>query len=98
MQDNLDTKLVDGELHHTDAVEERISLSDRFGLWISFHQSNLQQYLKIVDSYFPHYEGNREQLHETARLFATSMAAKSGRTAKQFYNQYLNTDEERCGN
>ena len=94
MHDNMDTRLVDGELHYPDAVEERISLSDRFGLWISFHQTNLQQYLKIVDSYFPNYKGSREQLHEAARLFSVSRAAKSGRTAKQFYNQYLENDAE----
>ncbi len=98
LQDNLDSRLVDGELHYADAIEERISLSDRFGLWISFHQTNLQNYLKIIDSYFPHYKGNREQLHEAARLFSMSRAARSGRTAKQFYNQYLDNDEELSGN
>lgn len=98
MHDNTDTRLVDGELHYTDAVEERISLSDRFGLWISFQQTNLQQYLKIVDSYFPNYRGSREQLHEAARLFSLSRGTKSGRTAKQFYNYYLDSDEKQSEN
>ena len=89
LQDNLDSRLVDGELHYADAVEERISLSDRFGLWISFHQTNLQQYLCIVDSYFPDYQGNREELHEAARLFAMARGSRNGRTAKQFYNSYV---------
>ena len=89
LQDNLDSRLVDGELHYADAVEERISLSDRFGLWISFHQTNLQQYLRIVDSYFPDYQGNREELHEAARLFAMARGSRNGRTAKQFYNSYV---------
>ncbi len=89
MQDNLDSRLVDGELHYADAIEERISLSDRFGLWISFHQTSLQHYLRIVDSYFPDYQGDREQLHEAARLFAMTRASRNGRTAKQFYNSYV---------
>ncbi|MGW8227826.1 MAG: ATP-binding protein, partial [Gammaproteobacteria bacterium] len=51
MQDNLDSKVIDGELHYSDAIEEKISLSDRFGLWLSFYQPNLEGYLQIVDSY-----------------------------------------------
>ena len=92
MQDNLDTRMIEGELHFSDAVEERISLSDRFGLWLSFYQTNLEAYLKIVDSYFPDYQGNRETLHEAAKLYAMARAAKSGRTAKQFFNQYQNPE------
>ena len=86
MQDNLDSKVVDGELHYADAIEEKISLSDRFGLWLSFYQPNLEGYLKIVDSYFPEYAGDRKALHEAARMFAMARASRSGRTAKQFYN------------
>ena len=41
-QDNLDSKVIDGELHYNDAIEERISLSDRFGLWLSFHPIDLR--------------------------------------------------------
>lgn len=86
MQDNLDSKVVDGELHYADAIEEKISLSDRFGLWLSFYQPNLEGYLKIIDSYFPEYAGDRKALHEAARMFAMARASRSGRTAKQFYN------------
>lgn len=88
MKDNLDTKIVNGELHYSDAVEEKISLSDRFGLWISFYPTSIEEYLKIVDSYFPNYSGNRSELHKAAKLFAHQRASKSGRTAKQFYNFY----------
>jgi len=90
MQDNLESGVIDGELHYSDAIEEKISLSDRFGLWLSFYQPNLQGYLDIVDSYFSDYEGDREVLHEEARRFAMSRASRSGRTAKQFYNYYSN--------
>ena len=93
MQDNLDTKVVNGELHYSDAVEEKISLSDRFGLWLSFYTPNIEGYLKIVDSYFPDFKGSREELHEAAKLFSATRASKSGRTAKQFYNYYAEKDE-----
>lgn len=88
MKDNLDTEIVDGELHYSDAVEEKISLSDRFGLWLSFHPINMEKYLAIVDRLFAGYPGDRERLHEAARMFSMSRASKSGRTARQFYNYY----------
>ena len=93
MQDNLDSKVIDGELHYADAIEEKISLSDRFGLWLSFYQPNLEGYLKIVDSYFPDYPGDRSALHEAARMFSMVRASRSGRTAKQFYNNYSGEKE-----
>lgn len=92
MKDNLASEIIDGELHYSDAIEERISLSDRFGLWLSFYQPNQEGYLKIVDSYFPDYQGDRSALHEAAKVFAASRASKSGRTAKQFYNYYSMKD------
>ena len=94
MRDNLDTRLVDGEVHYSDAVEEKISLSDRFGLWLSFYPQKTETYLDIVDSYFADFDGDRADLHQAALEFANRRAAKSGRTARQFYNAYafLNRD------
>lgn len=92
MKDNLDTKIVNGELHYSDAVEEKISLSDRFGLWISFYPTSIEEYLRIVDSYFPNYTENKDALHEAAKSFSQQRASKSGRTAKQFYNFYSDKD------
>ncbi len=88
MSDNSDINIVNGEIHYSDSVEEQISLSDRFGLWIAFYPENLETYLSVVDSLFPEVKGSREELHEAARLFAASRATKSGRTARQFYNYY----------
>jgi len=93
MKDNQQTKLVDGELHFSDAVEDKIALSDRFGLCLSFYQVNLKEYLNIVDSYFPNFKGNRKTLHQAAKLFSMTKASRSGRTAKQFYNYYSEQDD-----
>jgi len=93
MSDNLETSMVDGELHYSDSVEEKISLSDRFGLWLSFYQVDMEGYLKIVDSYFPKYKGDKDRLFEAARMFSVARASKSGRTAKQFYNYYSGIEE-----
>lgn len=86
--DNQATRVGGGEVHYSDAVEERIALSDRFGLWLSFYQPDFPCYLAIVDSYFPDYAGDRDQLHQAARLFAMARASRSGRTARQFFNAF----------
>ena len=78
-----------GELHYSDSVEEKISLSDRFGLWLSFYHGSQAEYLTVVDSYFKEYNGDRELLHGEALRFAQVRASRSGRTAKQFYNSYF---------
>ncbi len=84
----------DGELHLNDSVEERISLADRFGLSVSFYQGTFDAYLAIIDSYFPHYVGDRRELHIEARRFADSRGSRSGRTALQFYNHWVHTVSE----
>lgn len=90
--DNEGAKLVNGELHYSDAVEEKISLSDRFGLSLAFHPQSMAAYLEIVDSYFPDFQGDRDVLHQAAKLFSMGRATKSGRTAKHFYNYYSSED------
>ncbi|MGA1932289.1 ATP-binding protein [Arcobacter sp. YIC-464] len=90
--DNNGTKVGNnGEIHYSDSVEEKISLSDRFGLWLGFYHGSQQEYLKLVDFYFKDYNGNKEELHKQALMFAQSRASKSARTAKQFYNAYFNS-------
>ena len=88
-RDNEGTKIGNnGEIHYGDSVEEKISLSDRFGLWLSFYHGSQEEYLSVVDNYFKKYKGDRTLLHKEALLFAQSRASKSARTAKQFYNSY----------
>ncbi len=48
MSDNLQTRVEDAELHESEAVEEKISLSDRFGLWLSFYPFRQDAYLQVV--------------------------------------------------
>jgi len=94
MQDNRDSGLVEGELHYADAIEEKISLSDRFGLWLSFYAIGQDQYLAMVDHYFRGLSVDRDALHHAAKQFSQSKGgARSGRTAKQFYNFYSGKGE-----
>jgi predicted AAA+ superfamily ATPase len=88
MRDNLETQLIDGEVHYADAIEEQISLSDRFGLRLAFYPQQTEDFLSIVDSYFPDYPEDRAVLHKAALDFAHQNAAKNGRTARQFFNAY----------
>lgn len=88
MRDNLDTRLVNGEVHYSDTIEEIISLSDRFGLRLSFYPADTASYLEIVDSHFRDFPGDIERLHQQALAFAHQHAAKNGRTALQFYKAY----------
>jgi len=88
MEENQAAKLVGGEIHFPEAIEEKISLSDRFGLWLSFYPVNQDEYLAIVDSYFPDFRGDRAALHEAAKQFALLRGGRSGRAARQFYNGY----------
>jgi len=87
-KDNKLTQVSDTQIHYADAVEEKISLSDRFGLWLSFYQGSINDYLEIVDSYFSGVDCDKEVLHKEATMFSNYRASRSGRCAKQFFNFY----------
>jgi len=89
MRDNLASTHVNGEVHYADAIEEKISLADRFGLRLSFYSITQAEFLNIVDSYFRDYQGDRDALHKAAIQFAAERGARSGRVAKQFYSYYF---------
>lgn len=76
---------MDSEIHQKEAVNERLSLSQRFGLQISFYEGGFSEYLDIVDSYFKGFKGDTSELHLKAKQFAMLRASRSGRVAKQFY-------------
>jgi len=90
MQDNLDSSMVDGQLHPSDAIEEKISLSDRFGLWLSFHPFTQQQYLGVVEQSLKHYKLELTEKARTEALrFATQRGSRNGRIANQFATYWL---------
>lgn len=69
-----------------EAVEEKVSLSDRFGLWLGFHRCSQDEYLDMVYGYAAHFglEGNKDEMRAQALEWATTRGARSGRTAWQF--------------
>jgi len=73
-------------INPSEAVEEKVSLSDRFGLWLGFHKCSQEEYLEMVDSYAEHYglALARDVLHAQALEWATTRGARSGRVAFQF--------------
>jgi hypothetical protein len=69
-----------------EAVEERVSLSDRFGLWLGFHRCSQEEYLAMVAGYVAHYRigFGGEPLAREALEWATTRGARSGRVAWQY--------------
>jgi len=69
-----------------EAVEEKVSLSDRFGLWLGFHRCSQDEYLAMVQGYVAHYRipCGGEELERDALEWATTRGARSGRVAWQF--------------
>ena len=69
-----------------EAVEEKVSLSDRFGLWLGFHRCSQDEYLAMVDGYVAHYGITvaAEALRREALEWATTRGARSGRVAWQY--------------
>ena len=87
MSDNVKSEVRDGELHPAEAIEEQVSLADRFGLQLSFYPFSQDIYLQAVDALFPQV-ADREQLHIEAVRFATGKGVRNGRTAQQFFRQF----------
>lgn len=86
MRDNLDTRHSDGEVHPSEAIEEKISLSERFGLWVSFYPFDQETYLQIVRTWLSHF--GMSEMTAAARTEALQWAlqrgSRSGRVAWQF--------------
>ncbi len=86
MRDNLDTRHVGEEVHPSEAIEEKISLSERFGLWVSFYPFDQDHYLEIV-CYWLAYFGINEMtalIRTEALQWALERGSRSGRVAWQF--------------
>jgi uncharacterized protein len=75
-------------INPSEAVEEKVSLSDRFGLWLGFHKCSQDEYLEMIDGYAAHYslDMDHEELHRDALEWATTRGSRSGRVAWQYIN------------
>src|SRR5215467_10199790 len=81
MENERSTAINPGEV-----VEEKVSLSDRFGLWLGFHRCSQDEYLAMVTGYVSHYRipFGGEELEREALEWATTRGARSGRVAWQY--------------
>ncbi|AXV15305.1 AAA family ATPase [Neorhizobium sp. SOG26] len=73
-------------INPSEAVEEKVSLSDRFGLWLGFHKCSQQDYLTMIEGYAQHFDLglDQETLHAEALEWATTRGGRSGRVAWQY--------------
>lgn len=81
----------DGEVHPGEAVEEKISLSERFGLWVSFYPFSQDEYLSVVYQWLSHHgvpETEFELARPQALVWALERGSRSGRVAYQFARDY----------
>lgn len=94
--DNLDSKMVNGELHPSEAVEDKIALSDRFGLWLSFYPFTQEHFHDVVRHWIGvlakqaklEWEWS-EELGILAARYATSRGNRNGRCAYQFARNWV---------
>ncbi|MDZ4100066.1 MAG: ATP-binding protein [Hydrogenophaga sp.] len=95
MKENLTyTHTAEGEVHPGEVVEEKISLSERFGLWVSFYPFSQDEYLTIVAQWLSSFGVPANDI-ETARpqalVWALERGSRSGRVAYQFARDYAGT-------
>ncbi|HWP90086.1 MAG TPA: ATP-binding protein [Burkholderiales bacterium] len=87
MSENLEAKRVDDEIHPGETVEEKISLSERFGVWVSFYPFDQDEYLEIVAQWLAHFKitgASSEAVRHAALQWALQRGSRSGRVAWQF--------------
>ena len=85
MAENLEAKYVDDEIHPGETVEEKISLSERFGLWVSFYPFDQDEYLEIVAQWLKSFDSSiSEKIKDEALQWALQRGSRSGRVAYQF--------------
>ena len=85
MDENIGTTGIRGEIHQKEAVEEKISLSDRFGLWLSFYPFDQNDYLQAVENWLGDFGVDFDETARKAALqWAQMRGNRSGRSAWQF--------------
>ncbi|WP_027995559.1 ATP-binding protein [Simplicispira psychrophila] len=92
MKDNLSyTRTEDGEVHPGEVIEEKISLSERFGLWVSFYPFSQDEYLAIVAQWLSSFGVDAQtiaQARPQALIWALERGSRSGRVAYQFARDF----------
>lgn len=85
-------------IHPGEATEEKVSLSDRFGLWLGFYAMGETEYLQIVTSYAERFGvlADRAHLIQAAKEWAHARGSRSGRTAWQFIEHLRGQDSPAC--
>ena len=93
MVDNLQTQHLDnGEVRPGEAIEEKVSLSDRFGLWVSFHPFTQDEYLRTVEVWLAHFDVPFcAEAKRLALRWTLERGSKSGRLAFQFAKHWAGT-------
>jgi len=87
MRENLDYKHVGEEIHPSETSEEKVSLSERFGLWTTFYPFDQEDYLKIVAVWLEHFKvpgAGAQTVQRAALQWALQRGSRSGRVAWQF--------------
>jgi uncharacterized protein len=85
MAENLETKYIGDEIHPGETVEEKISLSERFGLWVTFYPFDQEEYLDIVGTWLKSFGSVlSEKSKEEALQWSLQRGSRSGRVAYQF--------------
>jgi predicted AAA+ superfamily ATPase len=85
MNENLETKYLGDEIHPGETVEEKISLSERFGLWVTFYPFDQDEYLDIVGQWLKSFGSAFEpKAKEEALQWSLQRGSRSGRVAYQF--------------
>lgn len=93
MRDNLDVSYEEGELRPADSIEEKVSLSERFGLWLSFYPFSQDEYLAAAEYWVTALGGQwSDAAEQAALLWHRTRGARSGRVAWQFARDFV--DEE----
>jgi hypothetical protein len=92
LRENLEARLVEGEIHPGETTEEKVSLSERFGLWLSFYPFDQDRYLEIALGWVERLGGaipDPDGLREEALRWALARGSRSGRAAYQFARDWV---------
>lgn len=93
--ENQEYRWIEGELHPGESTEEKISLSERFGLWLSFPSYDQEQYLDLVAHHLARHGGSlTDEARAAALAWALERASRSGRVAMQFARDYAQRDRD----